>query len=178
MIEDPFSIWCEYHAAATDRIEEMTPFDEYRMQLGVAWEDEYVAANFPNAHVIESSWGTAAVRETAEAMLRGETAIHGAALWLLGEDVYGKADILVRCDDHASDFGNYHYRVQEVKNSKEAKPYHQLQAAVYTWILGELQGYCPASFDIVLRRGAGQQTISFDTVADEMHRYLTQWRQI
>jgi predicted RecB family nuclease len=178
IIEDPFGIWCEYHAAAKDRVEETTLFDEHRMQLGNEWEDEYVAENFPKAHVIESRWGTPALHETVQAMLRGEATIHGAALWLLGEDVYGKADLLVRCDDHASDLGNYHYRVQEVKNSKEAKQYHQLQAAVYTWILAELQGYRPDSFDIVLRRGAGQQTVAFHAVADEMHRYLGKWRQI
>ena len=38
IIEDPFGIWCEYHAAAKDRVEETTLFDEHRMQLGNEWE--------------------------------------------------------------------------------------------------------------------------------------------
>ena len=47
-------------------------------------------------------------------------------LWLLPADVYGKADLLVRCDDHPSDLGNYHYRVKEIKNSSTVKPYQKL----------------------------------------------------
>ena len=47
-------------------------------------------------------------------MLCGETAIHGATLWFLGDDVYGQADVLVRCDNHASDLENFHYRVIEL----------------------------------------------------------------
>ena len=178
MIEDPFWIWCEYHAPERERVDEETLFDRHRMQQGNIWEDQYVDENFPDAHKVESRWGVEAVRETIGAMLRGESAIHGGALWLLGEDVYGKSDVLVRCDDHPSDLGDFHYRVKEVKNSREAKPYHQLQAAVYTWILGELQGYFPESFDIVLRDGEGEQTVSYEAAADSMRQYLTQWRDI
>ncbi len=178
IIEDPFWIWCEYHAPQNERVDETTLFDQYRMDLGNVWEDRYVAENFPDAYVVESRWGAQAVRETIGAMLRGESAIHGGALWLLGEDVYGKSDILVRCDDHPSDLGDFHYRVKEVKNSKEVKPYHQLQAAVYNWILSELQGFCPDSFDIVLREGGGEQTVAYETVVDQMRQYLTQWQQI
>ncbi len=178
MIEDPFWIWCEYHAPGHERVDETTLFNRHLMQLGNDWEDQYVDENFPDAYKVESRWGVEAVRETAGAMLRGEPAIHGGALWLLGEDVYGKSDVLVRCDDHPSDLGDFHYRVKEVKNSKEATPYHQLQAAVYTWILGELQGYCPISFDIVLREGDGEQTIAFESVVEPMRQHLTQWRDI
>jgi hypothetical protein len=94
------------------------------MQQGNVWEDQYVDENFPNAYQVESRWGLEAVRETIGAMLRGESTIHGGALWLLGEDVYGKSDVLVRCDDHPSDLGDFHYRVKEVKNSKEATELH------------------------------------------------------
>jgi uncharacterized protein len=178
MIEDPFWIWCQYHAPAHERVDETTLIDQYRMQLGNDWEDQYVAENFPDAYVVESRWGPQAVRETAGAMLRGESAIHGGALWLLGEDVYGKSDLLIRCDDHPSDLGDFHYRVKEVKNSKETKTHHELQAAVYTWIVGELQGCGPESFDVVLRDGEGEETIAYETVVDQMHQYLTQWRDI
>ena len=100
MLKDPFSIWCEYHAPEHERVDEATLFDRHRMQMGNEWEDRYVANNFPNAHVIKSQWGEDALRETLMAMLHGDSAISGGALWLLGEEIYGKADILVRCDDH------------------------------------------------------------------------------
>jgi uncharacterized protein len=178
LIEDPFWIWCEYHAPAHERVDETTLFDQHRMELGNLWEAQYVAENFPTAYVVQSHWGLQALRETIAAMLRGESAIHGGALWLLGEDVYGKSDVLVRCENRPSDIGDFHYRVKEVKHSKQARPYHQLQAAVYTWMLGELQGYRPESFDIVLRPGEGEQTVAYQTAVDPMQRCLTEWRRI
>ena len=68
-----------------------------------------------------------------------------------GEDVYGKADLLVRSDDAPSALGDFHYRVKEIKNAGKLKEYHQLQAAAYAWILGTIQDYSAESFDIVLR---------------------------
>jgi len=178
LIEDPFWIWCEYHAPAHERVEEETLYERHRMQQGVLWEAQYVAENFPEAYEVKSNWGLEAVRETIGALLAGERVVHGGALWLLGEDVYGKSDLLVRCDDHPSDLGDFHYRVKEIKHSKDVKPYHELQAAVYTWMLGELQGYRPESFDIVLRDGEGERTLAYPTAADRMREQLSRWRRI
>jgi uncharacterized protein len=178
MLEDPFWVWCEYHAPASERVDETTPFDQYRMDQGNLWEARYVAREFPRAYAVKSRWGLPALRETLEAMLRGEAAIHGGALWLLGEDVYGKSDLLVRSDAHASELGDYHFRVKEIKNSGALKTYHALQAAFYSWMLGELQGYRPETFDVVLQPGAGEQSIAFASVADAMREQLVAWRAL
>ncbi len=76
--------------------------------------------------------GLGALQETIGAMLVSESMMHGGALWLLGEDIYGKSDVLVCCDDHPSDFGDFHYRAKEVKNSRGAKLYRRLRAIVTT----------------------------------------------
>jgi predicted RecB family nuclease len=68
--------------------------------------------------------------------------------------------------------------VKEVKNSKEVKEYHQLQTAVYNWMLGELQGLRPATFDVVLREGEGEVSVEYESVVGQMDRLLTQWRVI
>ena len=156
MTQDPFWVWCQYHAPKSRRVDETTRFERVRMDSGVEWEDQYVARQYPTAYQVSPKWGLPALNETIRAMLRGESAIHGASLWLLDHDVYGQADLLVRCDLHASDLGNFHYRVKEVKNAKQLKEYHRLQAATYTWILAELQGYYPNSFDVVLSDGKGE----------------------
>ena len=90
LLEDPFWIWCHYHAPAAEKLDETTLFDRYRMAQGVVWEEQYVAARFPGAFRIEASWGVEALRETLAAMLRGERVIHGGALWRLGDEIYGK----------------------------------------------------------------------------------------
>jgi len=178
LTQDPFWVWCEYFAPKSKRVDETTRYDRFRMRLGVDREDRYVDEKFPNAYVVKSRWGMPALQETIRAMIRGELAIHGASLWLLGKNVYGKADVLVRSDKHASDLGGYHYRVKEVKNSKVLKEYHQLQAATYTWILSEMQGYCPDTFDVVLKEGEGEETIAYQDVAAAMNDHLSQWQSI
>ncbi|MCH2131187.1 MAG: TM0106 family RecB-like putative nuclease [Pirellulaceae bacterium] len=178
MTQDPFWVWCEYHAPKSRRLDETSRFDQFRMDGGGRWEDQYVAHQYPNAYQVQAPWGSPALHETIRAMLRGETAIHGAALWLLGYNVYGQADVLVRCNDQASDLGNFHYRVKEVKNASKLKQYHQLQAATYHWILSKLQGYCPDSFDIVLGDGCGEETINYQTTAGTMRQYLAEWKAI
>jgi len=178
MIDDPFWVWCEYHAPADERIDETTVFDQYLMQQGNIWEYLYVRGTFPDAYVVRANWGEESLRETLEAMLRGESAIHNAAMWLLGEDVYGKADLLVRSDDHPSDLGSFHYRVKEVKNAPKVKEYHKLQAAVYHKILSKLQGYCPESLDIVLREGDGESSVAYAEIAPQMQHHFAEWRAI
>lgn len=90
------------------------------MQEGNDWEAQYVEGDFPEAYAVEATWGVEVVRETLGAMLAGKSTIHGAALWLLGEDVYGQADVLVRCDDHPSDLGDFHYRVIGDRHSNDS----------------------------------------------------------
>lgn len=176
--EDPFWLWCHYHGPAEEQCDETTRFHKYQWEQGNEWEQRYVARTFPDAYRVRATWGIDALRETCEAMLRGETAICGAAMWLLGEEAYGKADLLVRCDAATSDLGDYHYRVKEIKHSATLKEYHQLQAAMYVWILGELQGFWAESFDVVLRDGAGECRVTYADVAPRMRRWLSEWQAI
>ena len=175
---DPFWLWCHYHGPACERFDETTRFDEFRMNLGNEWERDYIAQQFPDAYRVQARWTDGALQETLEAMLRGERAIQGAALWLLGEEVYGKADVLVRSDDATSDLGDFHYRVKEIKNAGKLKPYHQLQAAAYVWILGTIQGYTAESFDVVFRDGAGECCVDYQDVAPRMRSSVAEWKMI
>jgi predicted RecB family nuclease len=178
MLDDPFWVWCEYHAPRKERFDETTRFEKHQMQLGKQWEDRHISCEYPDTYIVAARWGFKALHETLSAMLRGESSIASASLWRLGDDVYGKTDLLVRCDDIASDLGGFHYRVKEIKNTGKVNRYHLLQAAVYHWILGHLQGFVPESFDIVLRDGAGEVTAPYVDVEVEMTDLLNQWRDI
>ncbi len=178
LLEDPFWIWCHYHAPAAEKLDETTLFDRYRMAQGVVWEEKYVAARFPGAFRIDASWGVEPLRDTLAAMLRGERVIHGGALWRLGDEICGKPDLLIRSDDGPSDLGAFHYFVQEVKNSAIVKPCHQLQATAYSWMLGALQGRLPATAEVVLREGAGSVTTLTADFLGELQRQLALWRDI
>lgn len=178
LLQDPFGAWCDFHAPPEESVDETTSLDRERMDRGIDWENQYVAQRYPSAYRVREPWGEPALHVTLSAMIRGERAIHGASLWLLPQDVYGQADLLIRCDEAPSDLGPYHYRVKEIKHAARVKTHHQLQATAYSWMLGEVQGYRPASFQIVLRAGAGEQVGLIADYSEQLQRLLTTWRRI
>ena len=151
LIKDPFWVWCEYHAAKKEAVDETTRYDELRMQHGLEHEERWVRANFPNAVEIKPSFGFEALKNTFRAMLDGAPAIYQPQLWDLRRETYGKGDLLVRDDSASSDLGPYHYRVIELKNSLALQEYHVRQAAFYNQNIGLLQGYLPRELTVVLK---------------------------
>lgn len=182
LLDSPFNVWCDYHAPASAKVDETTRYERMRMDLGSAYESQWVAQNYPEAVEIPQTYDLDALKKSFEAMLRGERVIHAPQLWLLSEELYGMADVLIRHDDHPSDLGAYHYRVVEIKRSKkvdtspEADDYRVLQAMTYHRILSRLQGFAPPTFTVVLRNG--QVEIPPDGLDARLDKVLTLWRSI
>ncbi|HYT55331.1 MAG TPA: TM0106 family RecB-like putative nuclease [Verrucomicrobiae bacterium] len=151
LLKDPFWLWCEHHAPQQEAVDETTRYDELRMQQGVEYEQHWVKRHYPNAVAIEPSFGFEALKNTFRAMLDGAPAIYQPHLWDLGQDTYGKGDLLIRDDSSASDLGPFHYRVVELKRSQSLREYHVLQAAFYNQNVGLLQGLAPRETTIVLK---------------------------
>ena len=105
-------------------------------------------------------------------MMAGVEAITEGTLWDLTRGVYGAGDILVRSDNHPSDFGTYHYRVIEVKQSAEVKEHAKRQAGLLNQILGQLQGYTPPEFEIILE-DESKETISQEEIDEDVNETLT-----
>ena len=151
LLKDPFWVWCNYHAPKEAAVDETTRYDELRMQHGIEHEKRWIHANFPEALEITPGFGFDALKNTFRAMLDGAPAIYQPQLWDLGQDTYGKGDLLVRDGSAPSDLGPYHYRVVELKRSAILKTYHVLQAAFYNQSVAQLQGYVPSQLTVVLK---------------------------
>ena len=151
LLKDPFWVWCEYHAPKEEAVDETTRYDQLRMQQGIAHEQEWVEANFPDAVKIDPGFGVDALKNTFRTMLDGATAIYQPQLWDLERESYGKGDLLLRDDSAPSDLGPYHYRVVELKRSQALQEYHTLQAAFYNENIGRLQGFTPGELTVVLK---------------------------
>lgn len=176
LLHDPFKVWCEYHAPREEAVEEISRYDEIKMQRGVVYEDEWVKRNYPEARKIEPEFGFQALKNSLQAMSEGVPAIHAPQLWLLLDEIYGKADVLLRDDSAPSDMGNFHYRVVEIKRSSKLREYQTLQAAIYNRILGHIQGYVPPMLTVVLRDG--EENIQSSDVDSNVNKLLEQWRGI
>ncbi len=176
LTRDLFSLWCHYHAPKEAAVDESTRYDQVRLHRGANFENEWLNKNYPEARWVEPDYGIAALRATLEAMLGGAESIRAPQLWLLPEEVYGKADLLVRDDSKASRLGAYHYRVVEIKLAKNLSEYHILQTALYNHILGKVQGFTPAAFQVIL---AGEVTpIKQKSAAALLASKLELWRDI
>src|SRR3990172_6867926 len=143
--------WGEYHAPKEEAVDETTRYDDLRMHRGVAHEEQWVAANFPDAVKIEPGFRFDALKNTFRAMLNGAPAIYHPPLWDLERETAGKGDLWVRDDTAASDFGPYHYRVLELKRAPALQEYRALQAAFYNENIGRLQGFTPGELTVVLK---------------------------
>ena len=151
LLKDPFWLWCEHHAPKDEAVDETTRYEELRMQRGVEYEKNWVRTHYPDAVAIEPGFGFEALKNTFSAMLDGAAAIYQPHLWDLGQDTYGKGDLLIRDDSSASDVGPFHYCVVELKRSQSLQEYHVLQTAFYNQNVGLLQGYEPRAITIVLK---------------------------
>lgn len=151
VLRDPFWVWCQYHAPKAEAVNEIGRYQQMRYRRGVEHEDAWVAAHYPDALAIRPAFGNEALVRTLRAMLEGVPAIHQPQLWDLGRDVYGRGDLLVRDDRHASDLGPYHYRVIEIKRARKLQDGFVLQAAFYNRTVGAIQGYTSSRVTVALR---------------------------
>jgi uncharacterized protein len=105
ILQDPFWVWCQYHAPKTEAVDEISRYDEMRMRRGIKHEEEWIQRHYPEAIEIKPAFGYPALRNTFKAMLEGAAAIYQPQLWDLAGETYGKADLLVRDDSCDSDLG-------------------------------------------------------------------------
>jgi len=176
LLKDPFWLWCEHHAPKDQAVDETTRYDELRMQRGTLYEKQWVKANFPSAVEITPSFGFEALKNTFRAMLDGAAAIYQPQLWDLGQDTYGKGDLLIRDDSAVSDLGSFHYRVLEIKRSQSLQESHVLQAAFYNQNVGRLQGYVPPELTVILKDSA--ETVPYEGKEKNIEAARLQWHSL
>lgn len=177
LLNDPFWIWCKYHAPKEEGREEIDRHKDIRMDQGVEFEKAWVAKTYPQAVEVKAYYGIEAIKETLSLMMKGVDIIYQPHLSFLEKEIYGKGDILVRNNQESSDLGNYSYVVKEIKNSKKVKDYHKLQAGTYNYILGIIQGLTPSEISIVLKDGEEKMQYDDENIK-ELHRYLDIWKEI
>ncbi len=175
LLNDPFCLWCDYHAPKSGAVDETTRFEKLRMGWGSQYETQWVKENHADAVHIDVPWGILALRATLQAMIDGAPAIHGAHLWDLGHETYGIADLLVRLEDASSDLGPY-YEVTEVKRSREARDYHIVQAGAYNRALARIQRHSASAVQIALKDGV--RGIDAGGAEAELDKALALWKDI
>ena len=148
-VSSPFALYCDYFAPEHERDADS---DLVAMQKarGIAHEEEVIEGEI--VPVPYETWEEG-FRLTIEMMVSGEPTILQGLLISNPLGMIGKPDQLRKVRNSKSIFGNYRYRVVEVKLAANITQAHVMQAAFYNRLLGAIQGLTPKTFAIVNGRG-------------------------
>ena len=150
LLEDPFSIWCNFHAPKEEAVPESNRYENLKVRTDRSARDAWIREEFPAVFFISAQDDAERFKNTLAAMARGETAIANAALWNLPEHVYGSVNLLVR-QDGKSRFGNYYYSIYQFKRAHDLKEHYSLQVTLLNQILGKIQNVTPAHMRVFLK---------------------------
>lgn len=139
-----------------------TDWEEFAAKRGRDFEDEYVAElpvvqpEYPERDFVA---GAAA---TLELLRAGTDLMHQAVL--SSDDRLGLPDLLRKIEG-ASQLGDHHYEVLDVKTSGKSRGDQILQVVFYTQLLAELQGRMPDYGALILKDGREERFLIADYVA-------------
>lgn len=176
LLEDPFSIWCNFHAPAEEAVSETNRYENLKIRTDRHARDSFLREQFPKIIFISATNDTERFQATLAAMARGESAIANAALWNLPQHVHGSINLLVRNDTHPSRFGNYHYTICQFKRAHDLKEHYSLQVSLLNKILGDIQSYLPQHVRIYLKKHFVD--ITYAEHADRLRQELIFWNNI
>lgn len=175
-VRSPFLVWCDANAPS----EERDPENKYLHLLfdrGIDHEREVVKNLYPDAKRVFLKSMESGFEQVVSECKKGVNALTGAPLFFLNEELHGVADVLLRSNDHSSVFGDYHYVVKEIKSARHMKKEYILQAALYNYIIGKLQGYTPPVFYLI-NREQEEFEYEFEKYESELHKTLKGIREV
>lgn len=176
LLEDPFSIWCAFHAPAEEAVYETNRYENLKVRTDRSVRDEWIKQEFPGVIFISGTQEAERFKNTLAAMAHGASAIANAVLWNLPQSVFGSANLLVKDESAPSLFGAYHYRIYQFKRAHDLKEHYSLQVCLLNLILGSIQQYIPSSARIFLKER--KIDILYREHQDRLTRELEFWQRI
>ena len=172
-VESPISFWCSLYAPE-DMKDPINDFQQRLFDEGNAHQSKVNDQLYPGS--VQEFFRTEeeGFRRTLELMAGGTPLLTNMPLLCRPRSMGGRPDVLERVDGVASIFGEYCYRIVEVKLARHLKKANKLQAAFYNRLLGQVQGYEPEDFHMVDRdlevipMAMADYNDELDRVLDEM----------
>ena len=150
-VSSPFALYCDWFAPESERDED-SELLRIRREHGIAHELEMIEGEvipIPSFDTLEENF-----RLTVEMMADGVPGMYNMLLMSNPVGMMGAPDQLLRVDNSRSVFGDYSYRIAEVKSNLNLTPSHKIQAAFYNQLLGLIQGSTPQTFTMIDGRGS------------------------
>ncbi len=142
ILEDPFGLWCHFHAPKEEAVDEPNLYENLRGKTDKLVREHWIEKHC-SAPITINGTDKEKFYNTLKAMQDGVDGIIGGVLWDLRqkEGIYGGVNFLLKVQGGQSVFGNYHYKIVQLKRAGEMKEHYALQTALLNKILTEIQGY-------------------------------------
>jgi len=147
-LESPITFWCILHAPA-DAKDPMNDQMQHIFDIGNSHQERVNDRLYPGG--IQKVFATEeeGFRRSLEIMSEGGTFIKNMPLVCWPQGLTGRPDVLEKVDGVPSVFGDFSYRVVEIKSARRLRESQILQGALYNRVLGLVQGYEPSEFQMV-----------------------------
>ena len=149
-LESPITFWCSLHAPP-DAKDPMNDYQQHIFDAGNAHQDRVNDQLYPGGVQEIFTDEEQGFRRSLEVMSEGWEFIKNMPLISWPHGLTGRPDILERVDGVPSVFGNFSYRVVEIKSSRRLRESQILQGGLYNRVLGMVQGCEPPVFQMVNR---------------------------
>ncbi|MGD2250915.1 MAG: TM0106 family RecB-like putative nuclease [Candidatus Methanofastidiosia archaeon] len=170
----PFMVYCKKFGPENKK-DPLTLYQEMLFDQGEKHEKNVVNTQCPDLKKMEYKTKEEGFKIFLEEMSKGVKVFWGAPVFYLPEGLLGVLDMVEKQGTHSSLFGEYHYIVKEIKYAKNIQKHHTYQGALYTYILGKIQGYTPPVFYVINRDG---KEFKIDYKESELLEILKDIREI
>lgn len=145
----PHWIWNDIYGDP-EKKKEISEFTSKILEEGVLHEEKYIQGL--DAVKIETKDVAEGFKETLKHMKKGAPLIYQGSIQaeIDGVQFRGRPDLLEK-HDGKSQFGNWFYAPVDIKSSRELKPEHLMQLALYGMILERIQNFFPEEVSIINR---------------------------
>ncbi|MDR0292086.1 MAG: TM0106 family RecB-like putative nuclease [Elusimicrobium sp.] len=176
LLEDPFGLWCDFHVSPSEKIEEVNRYENLKTKTDRSNRDSWIKEHYPDTVVIKPDAEGDRFKKTLYAMSAGAQAIAGAMLWNLPENIFCSINLLVREEGGESVFGNYHYKIVQLKRAHDVKEHYSLQLALANKILWSVQGVFPPYAKVILN--GREADINCIFLSERVEKEMAKWRAL
>jgi len=178
LLQDPFGLWCNYHAPKEEAVKEDNLYEDLRSKTDRTIRDGWIKEHCATTIVINGSSEEERFKQTLQAMQDGIEGIIGANLWDLTGSIgcYGGVNLLKKVPEGQSVFGPYHYQIVQLKRAGSMKEHYAMQTALLNFILNKIQDYQNPKALFIFR--SKEQTLDCKRLEPKVQKYLQDWQAI
>ncbi len=178
LLQDPFGLWCNYHAPKEEAVKEDNLYEDLRSKTDRDIRDSWIHEHCATTTIINASGEQDRFKQTLQAMEQGVEGIIGANLWDLSADIpcYGSVNLLKKVPVGQSVFGPYHYQIVQLKRAGSMKEHYAMQTSLLSSILNKIQNYQEPKALFIFK--SKEQMLDCARLEERVKKHLLDWQAI